>query len=359
MAAILSESFNYADTEAMGRRWDITTNPTYGEVTIVDGRFEKAVKLRSRNVYAEETAGATLAFTSPSTTIFWGFAFKYAGLHTTTNAIDDTPIITFFNGTKVQGAIFLGYFINRLIVKSAASFDTEVYVSNTVLDADTWYWIEIKATFGNAGSITVRVNGVTDININNVSIDLQHSATLVAGCDAFSFHRFYGITGFTDATMTFCDLVLYDDSGSINNDFLGDCKVLIRRPDGIGTHTDWSPTGAANNWDCVNDTVADDDATYVSTETGGAKDYYTFEDVASSPTIHFVQQVVHARKDDAGARSIKLGCISGATESVGSEIPMTVDYMVGTRVYETDPDTSAQWTVSGYNDAEFGQEATS
>lgn len=357
MAAILSESFNYSSTTAMGRRWQVEDNNAATD--IITGRFEKAIKIEG--YYPNGRDFVALPFTAGSNVVFFGFAFKVnntSGVEVTTNLSQFPDMFSWFKGINKQGSIKLYPDPARFMIHDTTSTSTAIAYSQYIFDPETWYWVDIKINFVNSGSITVKINGITDPNISALSGDFQGAGG--AGVDAFQIGTGDNIANsLNNWSVAVCDLIIYDDTGSLNNDFLGDSKIVIRRPDGVGTYTDWDPTGAANNWDCVNDTTADDDTTYVSTSTASEKDTYTFEDISGSPTIHFIQQVVHARKDDVGARTIKLGCISGATESFGSDVGITADYMVATRVLETDPDTAAAWDATGYNAAEFGQQATS
>jgi hypothetical protein len=220
-----------------------------------------------------------------------------------------------------------------------------------VVPLGKWCFIEMKATIDNsAGAYEIRVDGV-DV-VSGTGADTQQHASVSTAGTIYVYHRY--------STMKMDDFYWLDTNGSIANDFLGDIRVDPRYPDGAGASTDWTPSAGAN-YQCVDETQPNDDTDYVSETTAGDHDTYTFDDLDStSGSVFGVQQLIYARKDDAGSRSLKTVCRSGTTDYHNSNTHImsdTYDYYMD--ILEEDPDTSSQWTISGVNSAEFGQELES
>jgi hypothetical protein len=127
-------------------------------------------------------------------------------------------------------------------------------------------------------------------------------------------------------------------------------------PTGAGSSTQLTPTGSANNWQNVNE-VPFNNATYNASSTVGQRDTYALSDLAANTTtIYGTQSVAHMQKKDSGTATAKIALKSGAsvyydtTQSLGST-PTAY-----TQLRETDPATSAAWTVGNANNLEAGME---
>src|SRR5262249_39117493 len=115
----------------------------------------------------------------------------------------------------------------------------------------------------------------------------------------------------------------------------------------------WTPNGAANNWDCVDDTATDDDSTYISDSTVGHIDTYATADVDAGATVYGVQVNLYARKDDAATRQIAPVIRQAGTNYVGNTATLGSTYSFYSQLYDQDP-TAAAWTAATFNGDEFG-----
>jgi hypothetical protein len=152
-----------------------------------------------------------------------------------------------------------------------------------------------------------------------------------------------------------------DDTGSVLNDLIGDVRIETIYPDGDGTTTDFTPTGAGTtNADRVDDgdTGPDDDTTYVESSTVGHIDLYTMENLSTAAisTVHAVQAVNFSKKDDAGTRTVRNLVRTGTTTDNGPSGGLNEAYNYFTNILEEDPDTATTWTESGVNGVEVGHE---
>jgi hypothetical protein len=271
-------------------------------------------------------------------TVITGFAYK--GVITG----GATGLVFFRDGSTVHVGLGVDA-ANRLFVFRATT-GTVLGTAASALLAGAWDYIEIKVFIHDTtGTIEVRVNGTAVITLTNQ--DTRNAGT------AQVTNVFLGSSGVNSADI--CDWYIADTTGTANNDFLGDTRVLELYPNGAGTYTDFTPS-AGSNYQAVDETAQDGDTTYVESSTVGHKDTYAYTDLATSPTIKGAMLLILAKKDDAGARSIALTCKSGATEDDGTTAALSTSYVYYSKIWETDPDTAAAWTAANLNSAEFGVE---
>jgi hypothetical protein len=219
-----------------------------------------------------------------------------------------------------------------------------------VLTLDGNYdYIEWKYTVDpSAGATEVRVNGVTVASASGVNTRASANSSanvLVLGHWPYLYP--YAMTFWYD------DLYLLNTSGTANNDFLGDCRVVTLRPVADGSYSDFVPSSGTAHYALVDDTTPDT-TDYVSSLTPGDKDSYVFSDVTGSGSVFGVQVVNGALKDDGGIRTMANLVKSGASEVQSTPVTPRTSLTYTATVHETDPATSAQWTVAAVNAAEFG-----
>jgi hypothetical protein len=150
------------------------------------------------------------------------------------------------------------------------------------------------------------------------------------------------------------DTYLLDTTGSApQNTFLGPSRIVTPVPTGAGSHTQWTPTGAASNFQCVNEAPPDGDTTYVADSTPGDLDSYVFGQADGGATIFAVQTNLYARKDDANTRQIATLVRQGGVDFVGTTFTEAASYSDFTQIYNQDP-TGTNWTPAVFNADEFG-----
>ena len=172
-------------------------------------------------------------------------------------------------------------------------------------------------------------------------------------------------TGFTlggliqgTKTVWFDSLVLCDGTGSRNNALLGHKQVQWLFADGAGATTDFSVTGAAANWNVSETNEPDPSTIYVSSNSVGATDTYTYTDVPliTGTVIDAVQGSLLAKEDAAGSRTVDVVVRQGGTDFPSGNplgVP-TTDFGYLLFPMEDNPATSAQWTLSDVNADQFG-----
>lgn len=219
---------------------------------------------------------------------------------------------------------------------------------------NSWVYIEMKVTCGTSsnGSVQVKVNSVTDIDVSSVTTGTASAADALIIGGGGAFNSFLAL---------FDDIYLCDGTGSSPyNDFLGDVSVQAVFADGVGNSTQFSRGGSdsGTNWGQVDESTPNSDTDYVYSSTVGNKDLYTFGSIAATTgTIYAVQPRLFSRKDDAGARSIcSVARVSG-TEADSSNASIGETYVYYSDIRTTKPG-GGSWAISDVNGAEFGIKVT-
>jgi len=224
--------------------------------------------------------------------------------------------------------------------------------TNTLLTY-TWNYIEFKGTIDPSnGVVEVRVNGSSVGWINLTSQNTRETANSYA-----SLIRIGNVGSVSYQLKYYDDLYICDNQGSANNDFLGDSRIDAYWDDANGNSSQLvgSDADSIDNYLQTDDTTPDNDTSYNQSATVGEKDTYGHTDMTHTPlTIFGTQNVMVAKKDDEGSRSICDVCRSGGSDYDGSSQALTTSYIGYAQIREVDPATSAAWTKSGFNSAEFG-----
>lgn len=219
--------------------------------------------------------------------------------------------------------------------------------TTTTTMQNSWNYWEMTGTIADAGGICiVRRNNVEVINFTG---DTKNGGTSTNwGTVAFTG------SGGSAASYT-DDIYICNSAGSApNNTFLGEIRVLPSLSTGAGSSTQLTPTGSANNWDNVNDTATD--STYNGHATAGQRDTYAMADISTSYNVFGVQITSRMIKSDAGVASMKAAIKSGSTVAYGTTRALLASATTYQDLWETDPNTAAAWTASGFNSLEVGAE---
>lgn len=218
-----------------------------------------------------------------------------------------------------------------------------------VVQAGQGFYVESKATFTNPGTCEIRVNGVTEI----------------AYVGDMAFPGFEFVDGFTlpgnDIFDVFYDdLYLLDDSGGVNNDFLGAVRIFAILPDANETPLNWTPL-AGTNFSEVNQAPPPGDTAYVSDATPGDIDqyHYTITGPVGSYTIKGIQHSLSCRLDSAGAHTMasQINAHTGGVPEVGSNTPgATYDFVI--TPWDVNPNTGVAFVPADFATTFVGPKLT-
>lgn len=210
------------------------------------------------------------------------------------------------------------------------------------------------------GSWEIRWNGNTILTQTNVDTKYRGDTT---GANRAQFISMNSTNTADEEGFRISDIYICDDAGSVNNDFLGPCRVLALHPDADGDDEDWTTSSGTDSYALVNETSpADDDSDYIEDSTTGNRSIFTYDDVPTGmgSNIKGVQLCTLARITDATSYDLKNTVKSGGTLYYDSAV--TIDQQDYTDmeqqkwIMETDPDTGSAWTESGLNAVQAGVE---
>lgn len=236
----------------------------------------------------------------------------------------------------------------KLLVSAATGIGTFTYNGETVVTAGSvftgsvWEHIEMRVkAHDSLGELEIRRNGSTVAS----GINLDTFPTGFTGFVSFSIGATHNsMVHFVD------DLYVLNTEGAVNNTFAGDTRITALRASANGLDNNFTPFGAATNYEAVDDLQHDQDTTYVEAGQTGAKESYNnfdFSDLGISPgTVYGVQVVNAAKKTDAGQLKYKDQMIVGGIPyDNGSEVIATSGtYQMTFMIRDTDPSDNGTWT---------------
>lgn len=242
-----------------------------------------------------------------------------------------------------------------LAINSTGTISVQDYPANTVsatstaaIATGTWYRAEVMSTTSASPSAyEFRLYNETGLLLDTVSGTMAQSNS---PCSRILFGKAHNIS--SRAVMGYIDDYAVSDSGWIG---AGACIRLA--PIAEGSTQQW--TAGTNGSDHLEvDEVPTSSSDYVKS-TGAAADkaLFLFEDPAGSgvsDAINAVMLYASTAEDTSVTSANKLRIESGASNVESSAYNGTTSYASRFLVSNTDPDTSAAWTLAGLRDAEAG-----
>lgn len=326
MAVVLLEGFDhYGPGDRIGKGWSAAGG------TAVTGRFSVGQAIQS-------AGSAVIAKTLPSSysTLWVGFAFKV-----TTQVAQDIFVVR--NGATNVARIALVVSGADRVLRVTNAGGTTLCTGTTPIAVSTFYYIEMKVVVNaSTGTIDLWLNGGSSTEAAGSSLNTGSS-----NIDNVGMNWVNGIV------QTYDDIYVVDSSGSSpTNTRLGESRIDVLPPTGNGANTAW--TGAFGDVD--DGTTIDNDTTFISSSTPGDRETYSLTDLPSTAgTIFAVQTNLFARKDDASARTIApVIRISGTDYDGTTSVPLGVEYMDYTQLYDRLDPSGAAWTTATVNAMEAG-----
>lgn len=330
MAVIFMDGFDhYASTDAALKGW----NNNF--LSMQTGRFSG----QAARVSSSSSAGAPKkSLATTYSTLILGFAIRVITLPTAIS-----KVVGFYDGS--------GNLVATLCMNAAGNFawyrgdgtsgGTLVgSLSSAVYSINTWYYVEVKVTLatGATGSIEVRVGGSSVIGPTSS----VQTANTTANMQSF---QLFGVNA---NNTDYDDLYFCDTTGSANNTFLGDRRIIVATPNANGRLSQWTTqVGGTTSqpWTAVNETTPDGDTSYIADSTTGHIHDFTLSSV-SVGGVNAVQVNVDMRKDDAGTHTLGTGVGDGTTENFDAGTAVPSSYAMAIRTMDTNPLTSAAWATS-------------
>lgn len=309
--------------------------------TIQVGRFNDGFCLRPSS--NENTFNATVTpIFAQATTVVAGVAFRIDALPAGGQFRD---LISFDTTSGTECGVAVTSTGALRVYRSSPSTNIEESSSGLIV-ADTWYYLEFKATIANSGSYDVHLDGVQVVD------GAGDTQTSNAWCDRVRLIGRSTTSGNTTQP-DFDDFYCLDTTGS-PSDFLGPRHVYTLFPTGAGDDTDLTPNTGAN-YAAVDDNGIDSDTTYIESSVEDAQDLYQFQDTTLALDITAVVVYGIAKKTDITSFDFIAMAKSGGIE--GAADPALVDsqtYHAVAGVLLVDPDTASPWDAAGISAAQFG-----
>ena len=222
--------------------------------------------------------------------------------------------------------------------------------STAAMTAQAWHHVEVKVTVdSSAGAVEVRYNGVTVLSLTG-----QNTQAGAANLSQVYFaSKTGGITGTFQTSFYMKDYIVWDTTGSQNNDFLGTCHVYTLRPDGDSS-LNWDVSTGTTGYNLIDDT-SPDDADYISADdTPPGASVFTLEDLPPDiVSVKALIPVTRMAKIDGGDGNVQMGLTSNGSTDLGADNPITTAFTYWWDVSELSPDTGVSWTPSEVDDALF------
>lgn len=228
----------------------------------------------------------------------------------------------------------------------SSSGGTLLFETDPCITYGAWNHVEYKIRFHNTdGYCNIRVNE-TPVTISSgsaTSIDTVNTATAECATIRFVFSQ--------SPRFAIDDFYVWDESGTQNNDFIGDRRIITLLPNANEATQEMTVTGAANAYTAIQS--ADGDTSYITaSDSVPVTSEFTLEDPgATVGAINAVQVVTLMRKIEAGAANVQASLLSGSDASAGTNHSITDSYAYYADIHNTDPATGAPWSNSGLSAA--------
>lgn len=297
-------------------------------------------------------AYAGQGWNAPINEIFVGFALR-------TSVNINTPIISFLSNSATNTQITLGMDgSNRLYLSKGESGGSTVLGSSSIPFPVLNQWrsinIRIKMSSTNAatdGGVTLKVDGITHFEATNIVTRAAGAAG--AGIDGIRIT----LPSNAQPVCAVSDLVVCDNTGTINNSYPQDVAVIRRLPNGNGFYHEFmgSDGNFTDNYLLVSDSPTNT-ATYTYATEDGQRDSYQVEDLpAATISVKGVRAVAKTAKSGAGIASMSVFVRENGEDAFGPDVPLSTSYSwQGDIIRERAPSTNLPWTVEDVNEMEIG-----
>jgi hypothetical protein len=192
-----------------------------------------------------------------------------------------------------------------------------------------------------------------DVHVNGTSVLSLTGQNTKAG--SHNYHDGVDLQCAAGWTAYFDDFYVCDGSGSLNNNFLGNVKVVAIFPNGDAGPNAWTTSSGSTHYSLVDENPDPvNDASYVESATSGQEELWDYA-AASAAAVLVLQVNTDCRVTDTTSFTLETQIKSGGTDSSDAgQVVASTDYTTKMRVSQTDPATSNPWTPAAVNAAQFG-----
>ena len=302
--------------------------------SVLGGVIERAGNARTGpgNLALDTSAGPIAAFGQLLSVIvgtaFWPNA----------SGQDPMPVFEFMDLTSGFGQVLIGLSGDFSIAAWTVNFGANTLLCESapgVTSPSGYNYIEARLDVGNAGAVTIRVNGVVVASASGVGTIGQENHAYCNGL---------WMRGANGGGSRHDDTYVLNPAISPNVTFLGPVRIFSEVPIADTTTDQWTPEVVGPHYQMV-DSVPPNLADFNYSNTVGAADEYEHP-ITGIPTAVAVLAVGHkllAGLDAAGSRSIG----SSVNEIVGPEsFALSTTPLFEGQPYDFDPVTGVSWLLS-------------
>ena len=230
-----------------------------------------------------------------------------------------------------------------------------VYDENSVLIATTtvptftpnsWQHIEMLIN-STTGEFEVRREGVSVLTGTDPSPQDKLMCII-------SWTNRQNLTSNTELGLYMKDLVVWDTTGTYNNDFMGSVAVLTMPLIADDSNTGWVPSTGTDLYPLLDETDPNDADYITAPEPAPVTALFVLEDLpADIISVRGVQTMVRAEKSDGGDAFLQMSMESNGAFDLGTNHSVTTAMTYHWDISEEDPNTLAQWTPGTFDDAKL------
>jgi hypothetical protein len=276
------------------------------------------------------------------TTFFANYSFLVTGS-------SNTSLFLVNESTTQHITVFYRILDNKVYVYRGNAGGTLLATSTLTISPNDWHHIECKFVINDStGVVIVNIDGVEFINFSG---DTRNGLTGV--CDNFSFGGPSAATIGDEKSIG--EIFIFDDSGSHWNDFQGNLACYPMPPTSDATPNDFTPSSGTDHYAMVDETVHDDDTTYLESSTDDHQEMFAPDSLPANVTdLHGVVLENVAKRTDVNDNTVENVLKVNTTETISTATGLSSDYMFSRNVYESNPDSAAAWVLADWPDIIFG-----
>lgn len=273
---------------------------------------------------------------TPTSTVGQGCAFLLESTPTTTRP-------------DAGGGLRFGTVANPSLIRVNfnSSFGVSVFQNTTLLGsssainlytANSWFWVEAKVTAG-AGS-----TGSVEVRVNNNQVLLLTGLTLTDNWNAVGNFMIDASNSSAQPVFRADDWIVWDTTGDLNNDFMGDTFVIVASPTADAAPDQWVASTGNDGWAMINETTPNDSTFIRANNVGDASEFTHASLNLPVGAVAAIGVQTRAYKTDAGASSIQVGLASGSATSMSPEIALATGPTYQAHISNLNPDGNVPWT---------------
>lgn len=224
--------------------------------------------------------------------------------------------------------------------------------ANTV-NLNTYYWLETRVRNNNAvsgnpltisGQVEVRINGVAVLSISGVNLPNPFIEVSLG-------QRGEGLSA--GGSIDLDDWIIWDNSGTFNNDFLGDRRCWTSYPNADTALEQWTPSTGTDSFAILDNAPPIDTQFLQANMVGNISEFGVQPIGINSNDVAAVVITARAAKVDAGTATFRIGINSaGSVLNSAPQAPnVNPSFSYFTFIAERNPNGNIPWTRTTFNAA--------